>query len=861
MVTIDSLEIEIQHKSTTAASGIDRLAASLNSLRNAAKGGVGLTTVANQITRLNAALSSITGIGKITSLVSGLNQLTNVQKASGLTSTFNQLKKLPEVISALEKADLAKFGEQIKALVTYIKPLSTEMEKVSNGFSKLPANVQKAINANAKLTTSNSKLNKSYKSLGGILSGIKLKFIAISAAIVGMGRVIGEWITKSNEYQENLNLFRVAMNDYYEKDLAYAKQVESTLGIDHAEWIRYQAVFQNMAEGFGVASDKAEIMSRNLTQMGYDLGSVFNVSFNTAMEKLESALSGQPRPMREWGFDLSEASLKAVALSHGIEQNVETMTQAQKAQLRYIQLFETMDRLKLSGDLKRTIEAPANALRVLNANVQIAKRELGNMFIPVLNRLLPYATAIVKLVRWVASEIASVLGFTMTDIDYSGLESASVGVGDLEDSLDGAGASAKKLKDYLMGFDELNVINPNMGGGGAGGLDGGAGFDLALPDNMDWLDGALAQQSEEIYSVWKEKIKPTVDWIKDHFDEILTTVKWIGIALAGWKIGSGVMDFFRGAVQFGSFFTGGSVLSKLGAAGAIIAGIAATLFSWAQIPRILDDLASHAGVAQNALDYLYIAIAGLPGTISILFSNIKKLCELIKNTWTKIIVENGKSWVEWKDGIQTILNGIIEFITGTFTGDWKKAWEGIKDAGKGVWNSTASVFEMFANSIIIMAQEMVNHYIDAFNQMKQNINEILRTVTSNPLVAKAMDLMGATRVSYLSMSTHVSLPRVSIPKFANGGYPLPGQLFMANEAGPEMVGRIGSRTAVASNDQIVQGISSGVYDAVLAAMGQSQGGRELAVAVYLDGKQINTAIKKVQREQGYNIATGGLIYG
>lgn len=861
MVTIDSLEIEIQHKSTTAASEIDRLAASLNTLRTAAKGGVGLTTVANQITRLNAALASVTGLGKITSLVSGLNQLTNVQKASGLTSTFNQLKKLPEVIQALDKADLGKFSKQIQQLVTYIKPLSTEMEKVSKGFSTLPTNIQKAINANAKLTNSNSKLNKSYKSLGGILSGIKIKIVALWTAAAAMGRVIGDWIDKSNAYQENLNLFRVAMNEYYEKDLAYAKQVESALGIDHAEWIRYQAVFQNMAEGFGVAADKAEIMSRNLTQMGYDLGSVFNVSFNTAMEKLESALSGQPRPMREWGFDLSEASLKAVALSHGIEQNVETMNQAQKAQLRYIQLFETMDRLKLSGDLKRTIEAPANALRVLNANVQIAKRELGNMFIPVLNRLLPYATAIVKLIRWVASEIAAALGFTMTDIDYSGLQTAAVGAGDLEDSLDGAAGSAKKLKDYMMGFDELNVINPNTGGGGAGGLGAGPGFDLSLPDDTAWLDGALAQQSEEIFKIWQEKIRPTVDWIKDHFDEILTTVKWIGIALAGWKIGGGIIDFFNAATKFGGLFTDESVLSKLGVAGAIIAAITATLFSWTQIPRILDDLASHAGIAQNALDYLYIAIAGLPGTLALLFSNIEKLCEFIKNTWTKVIMENGKSWADWKDGIQTICNGVIEFLTGVFTGNWEKAWNGIKDVGSGIWNATASVFEMFANAIIIMAQDMVNYYIDAFNQMKQTINEILVKVTSNPLVSAAMGFLHIPTASYLTMTTHISLPTVSFKKFATGGYPTPGQLFVANEAGPEMVGTMGGRTAVANNDQIVAGIASGVYDAVVSAMSQTQGGRELAVAVYLDGKQINSAIKKVQREQGYNIATGGLVYG
>ena len=82
-------------------------------------------------------------------------------------------------------------------------------------------------------------------------------------------------------------------------------------------------------------------MSKTLTQLGYDLATIFNVDYEIAMEKLQSAISGQPRPMREWGFDMSEATLKLVALKHGIEENVETMTQYEKSQLRFIQLMET----------------------------------------------------------------------------------------------------------------------------------------------------------------------------------------------------------------------------------------------------------------------------------------------------------------------------------------------------------------------------------------------------------------------------------------------------------------------------------------------------------------------------------------
>ena len=83
---------------------------------------------------------------------------------------------------------------------------------------------------------------------------------------------------------------------------------------------------------------------------------------------------------------------------------------------------------------------------------------------------------------------------------------------------------------------------------------------------------------------------------------------------------------------------------------------------------------------------------------------------------------------------------------------------------------------------------------------------------------------------------------------------------MARENGlTEMVGAIGNKAAVANNDQIVDGIREGVYDAVVSAMSQSgnnNGGFE--VKVYLDGKQITANVEKHQRERGRVILSGGI---
>ena len=105
-------------------------------------------------------------------------------------------------------------------------------------------------------------------------------------------------------------------------------------------------------------------------------------------------------------------------------------------------------------------------------------------------------------------------------------------------------------------------------------------------------------------------------------------------------------------------------------------------------------------------------------------------------------------------------------------------------------------------------------------------------------------------------------PNLSWTTYAQGGFPSVGEMFIAREAGPEMVGSIGGRTAVVNNDQIVEAVSRGVYEAVAAAMGSYAGGQsDQAFNVYLDGKQITAVVEKRQKERGVTLMTGGMAYG
>lgn len=172
----------------------------------------------------------------------------------------------------------------------------------------------------------------------------------------------------------------------------------------------------------------------------------------------------------------------------------------------------------------------------------------------------------------------------------------------------------------------------------------------------------------------------------------------------------------------------------------------------------------------------------------------------------------------------------------------------------------AALFDAISSGLAISKSKVSSFTADTakmFEKMAARSNTAIQSIISS-LNAIPRNIMTVHTVVTQSVSGGSSSSGVS--KFAAGGFPAPGQLFMANEAGPEMVGTIGSRTAVANNDQIVQAVSEGVYEAVVAAMARADGGENASVNVYLDGKQINASVRKTQREKGAGILQSGVVF-
>ena len=570
-VEIQGLEFQIVNDSTQAVAGLQNLINTLNRLKTATNGGAtGLSktaqgirelsnslkglnsgdasqkitrltnaltalsqvgnvkissSIANQLTAINTALAGLkwTDGDKLTSLANGLRPLSELDKAN-MTTFINQLSKLPKVIEDLEAADIDKFTQQMTALADAMKPFADEMQKVSNGFSAFPSKIQKLITSTEKY---NASARKATFTTGKFTSGLKaLNVAAVAITFRKIGHFIAQAVTESNKYQEDLNLFTVALGQYAAEAQNYAEKVSDVMGIDPAQWLRNQGVFNTLLTGFGDTAERAQLMSQNLTQLGYDISSFFNISIEDAMQKLQSGISGELEPLRRLGYDLSQARLEQTALNLGVKESVSAMTQAEKAELRYYAIMTQVTTAQ--GDMARTLEAPANQLRILQAQLTQAARAIGNIFIPALNAILPYAIAVVQVIREIANALANLAGFKLTDVDYSGVNSAAVGAGSLADNLDDAAGAAKKLKQYTAGFDELNVFAPNTGSGSGAGAGGAGGFDFDLP-TYDFLGDAVQTRIGEIKKM-----------IEDTLAEITTIVSGFMLAVGAILVVTGV---------------------------------------------------------------------------------------------------------------------------------------------------------------------------------------------------------------------------------------------------------------------------------------------------------------------------------
>lgn len=579
-VDITSLSVEISAESQGAELNIDKLATAISKLRT--KGNVGkicssLDTLAKSISALKSASSGMDGLSRINDfmdriskvnlsesakgirsvasaltrissvdlkgldlsglkskmngLQNGLSPLSKVDASSlrSVSSVLNSIAKIPDFSSKLDSKALDDFAISCKKITDALDPLASKIETVGNSFAKLPSNIQKVIAVTDGATKANSKSAKSYLSLSNQLNGF-MRNMAKLVSLKAIAEYLGNAVAKFNDFYEATDLFHNAMGNLSGEADTLISKMQGLLGVDPTKAMTYMATIQSLGTSFGLASDKAYILSKNLTQLSYDEGSYWNKDVAETFTAMSSAISGEIEPIRRLGVDLSQARLQQELLALGFNKQVSSLSQADKAVLRYIAIMKQT--ANVQGNLAQTIQSPANQIKILKAQLDMLAKSVGSLLYPALKSILPPLIAAVQLIREFVEWVAKLMGVKVVFTDFTKSADSVGGIGDaMDDTADLTKKAAKALKDYTMGFDELNIIDPTRGSSGSG---SGASAGNILGD--------VDLSGYDMFKQYNEEFAKQIDAIKQKIKAMLPLIATVATALAAWKLTNLITD-------------------------------------------------------------------------------------------------------------------------------------------------------------------------------------------------------------------------------------------------------------------------------------------------------------------------------
>lgn len=582
---------------TKVVNSLDKLASSIATLKQASAGMSGLDKLTDFLdklsgTDLSASAKSINSVGnaikkiaavdiggldlsglggKMSELRSGLSSLDDLD-ASGLKavgSAINALGKIPDLTSKLDPNTLNAFSTACDKISTSLTPLASQLDKVGNAFAKLPPQLSKVVTQANRVTAANEKQRKSYLSLSNQLNGF-MRNMAKLVSLKAIAEYLGNAVAKFNDFYEATDLFHNAMGNLSGEADTLISKMQGLLGVDPTKAMTYTATIQSLGTSFGLASDKAYVLSKNLTQLAYDEGSYWNKNVAETFTAMSSAISGEIEPIRRLGVDLSQARLQQELLALGFNKQVSSLSQADKAVLRYIAIMKQT--ANVQGNLAQTIQSPANQIKILKAQLDMLAKSVGSLLYPALKSILPPLIAAVQLIREFVGWVAKLMGVKVVFTDFTKSADSVGGIGDaMDDTADSTKKAAKALKDYTMGFDELNIIDPTQGSSGSS---SGASAGNILGD--------VDLSGYDMFKQYNEEFAKQIDAIKQKIKNLLPLIATVATALAAWKLTNLITDIVDAIAKMNALksiilglgvFTVGIVLEITGIKDAIENGV------------------------------------------------------------------------------------------------------------------------------------------------------------------------------------------------------------------------------------------------------------------------------------------------
>lgn len=641
------------------------------------------------------------------------------------------------------------------------------------------ASAQNYSNSLNNISKSANNANYSLQKMSGTMNNfgrIVMTSIGFGSLQQGLYTVINAGknsLKEATDFIENYNLFNVSMKTSFGKDLqtqeeianAFEKQVDfqdqlnRSFLTNQSETMRYQGFFQNLSSSLGISSQGAAILSQNLTKLTYDLSSLYNVDVSTIYSKLQSGIIGQTKPLRTLGIDVTMQTLQPILTELGIDRQVTSLTQAEKVMLRYISIVKQST--SAQGDFARTIETPANQMKIFAAQTQELTRWFGTLFIGMFGQVLPYINAFVISLKEIFKYMSLAFGFNVEDYDF--LASQDEQASDLEDILNDTTNASEKLKKSLFGFDEIN----NLSTSATSGIDFGGTYDSGVYDELlGFLDD---------YNNGMEGITTKAQQIADSF------LEWLGFS----KDEEGKLSIIKGTLADIANMTF-----------PVIAEFVSNMIMFVNdVVKVLAD---------NPLAFVAFTAFLVYLNQGLYYGAISKGLLLISDPLTGIVgavmlfgtyYDDIKQFFDAMTPDQSLISGLL-LLAAAIGAVWIASTAG--GAAATILTGLGTLFALTGVTALISASE---GYKKSPSNYNTNEDALPGTGYTN------------TGGGYTGGNSNWDFTN----QYASGGMPSVGEAFIARESGPELVGVIGGRSAVANNDQIVQAVSQGVYSAVVSA--------------------------------------------
>ena len=413
------------------------------------------------------------------------------------SNSFSYISKLAgQNASAFRRAAKSSDDDSNSAQrnIKVTKLLQSAKDKLRKTVSKLPGLFN---NASKSVDNLGRNFNKA------VTNGLGLKSLFMILSGYNIGNIFATSVKEAIHYVEVLNMFKVVTGDSAEEMTKFVTAAKEMYGLDPTNIMEITSQFYNLASAVEAPVKASKKMAEGLTATAINLSSLFDRDFEKVAQDLTSGMQGMTRAVRKYGLDLRMATLEQTALSYGLQLDADTTSEANRQALRYLTIVRQASRA--TGDFAKTIESPANQLRILKEQFSQLARSIGNFFLPVLQKVLPYLNGIVMAIRTILQFISQLMG--IGDISFGGMTDAAKEMDDIKSGVAGIGDAAnstkKKMKDLLAPFDELNILNEKQQDAA-----GGAGI------GDDLLDPKLAQALEEL-EVKLDKVRMKANDVRD----------------------------------------------------------------------------------------------------------------------------------------------------------------------------------------------------------------------------------------------------------------------------------------------------------------------------------------------------------